>query len=77
MMTPTLLQDPPHERATALLENLVLGEKITHADHERIPERIVHARGARARRYFQVYESLGPLPRVACPGWLLCSGTRQ
>ena len=33
-------------------------EKITHFDHERIPERIVHARGSGAHGFFQVYESL-------------------
>ena len=36
------------ERGPALLEDFVLREKITHFDHERIPERIVHARGSAA-----------------------------
>ncbi len=45
------------ERGPSLLEDFILREKITHFDHERIPERIVHARGAAAHGYFQVYES--------------------
>ena len=46
------------ERGGTLLEDFILREKITHFDHERIPERIVHARGAAAHGYFQVYESM-------------------
>ncbi|SDX19517.1 catalase HPII [Nitrosomonas communis] len=46
------------ERGATLLEDFILREKITHFDHERIPERIVHARGAGAHGYFQVYESM-------------------
>lgn len=46
------------ERGPSLLEDFILREKITHFDHERIPERIVHARGAAAHGYFQVYESM-------------------
>ena len=42
----------------ALLEDFILREKITHFDHERIPERIVHARGSGAHGYFECYESL-------------------
>lgn len=45
------------ERGPTLLEDFVLREKITHFDHERIPERVVHARGAAAHGIFQVYES--------------------
>ncbi len=45
-------------RGGTLLEDFILREKITHFDHERIPERIVHARGAAAHGTFQVYESL-------------------
>jgi catalase len=41
-----------------LLEDFVLREKINHFDHERIPERIVHARGAAAHGYFQLTDSL-------------------
>ncbi|MES2657961.1 MAG: catalase [Verrucomicrobiota bacterium] len=45
------------ERGPILLEDFILREKITHFDHERIPERIVHARGSGAHGYFQPYES--------------------
>ncbi len=47
------------DRGATLLEDFILREKITHFDHERIPERIVHARGSGAHGYFQLYESLG------------------
>jgi len=46
------------ERGATLLEDFILREKITHFDHERIPERIVHARGAAAHGYFELYESI-------------------
>jgi catalase len=46
------------ERGPTLLEDFILREKITHFDHERIPERIVHARGAAAHGFFQVYQSM-------------------
>ncbi|MCX7178208.1 MAG: catalase, partial [Proteobacteria bacterium] len=45
-------------RGPVLLEDFVLREKIFHFDHERIPERIVHARGTGAHGYFELYESL-------------------
>jgi catalase len=45
-------------RGPSLLEDFILREKITHFDHERIPERVVHARGAAAHGTFQVYKSL-------------------
>ena len=45
-------------RGPSLLEDHLLREKIHHFDHERIPERVVHARGAAAHGFFQVYESL-------------------
>lgn len=45
-------------RGPALLKDFILREKITHFDHERIPERIVHARGSGAHGYFECYESL-------------------
>ncbi|MCC3372755.1 catalase [Cohnella sp. REN36] len=48
------------ERGPTLLEDFHLREKITHFDHERIPERVVHARGFGAHGYFQVYESMAP-----------------
>ncbi|MEK5760888.1 catalase, partial [Acinetobacter variabilis] len=41
---------------SALLEDFIMREKITHFDHERIPERIVHARGFGAHGVFQAYE---------------------
>ncbi len=44
-------------RGPTLLEDFILREKITHFDHERIPERIVHARGSGAHGYFEVYQS--------------------
>jgi catalase len=46
------------ERGSTLLEDFILREKITHFDHERIPERIVHARGSAAHGVFQVYKSM-------------------
>ena len=55
-------------RGPALLEDFVLREKITHFDHERIPERIVHARGSAAHGFFECYESLAPLTRAAFLG---------
>jgi catalase len=45
-----------------LLEDFILREKITHFDHERIPERIVHARGSAAHGYFECYEPLANHP---------------
>ena len=45
-------------RGPTLLEDFILREKITHFDHERIPERIVHARGSAAHGYFQSYTDL-------------------
>ncbi|MGY2896010.1 catalase [Deinococcus sp. UYEF24] len=45
-------------RGPTLLEDFLLREKIHHFDHERIPERVVHARGAAAHGYFQLSESL-------------------
>ncbi|WP_337269645.1 catalase [Oryzifoliimicrobium ureilyticus] len=45
-------------RGPTLLEDFVLREKIFHFDHERIPERIVHARGSAAHGYFELTESL-------------------
>ncbi|MBT9518827.1 MAG: catalase [Methyloversatilis discipulorum] len=48
-----------HAHGPTLLEDFVLREKITHFDHERIPERIVHARGSAAHGYFELTRSLG------------------
>ena len=52
-------------RGPTLLEDFVLREKITHFDHERIPERIVHARGSGAHGYFQAYKGAGKLTCAA------------
>ena len=45
-------------RGPTLLEDFILREKITHFDHERIPERIVHARGTGVHGYFELTHSL-------------------
>lgn len=52
-------------RGPTLLEDFVLREKITHFDHERIPERIVHARGSGAHGYFECYKPLTDLTRAS------------
>lgn len=44
-------------RGSTLLEDFQLREKITSFDHERIPERIVHARGSGAHGYFELYKT--------------------
>lgn len=51
-------------RGPTLLEDFILREKITHFDHERIPERIVHARGSAAHGYFQPYQSLSHVTKA-------------
>jgi catalase len=51
-------------RGPTLLEDFILREKITHFDHERIPERIVHARGSAAHGYFECYKSLDRYTRA-------------
>jgi catalase len=50
------------ERGPATLENYQFIEKITHFDRERIPERVVHARGAGAHGWFEAYGSIGSEP---------------
>lgn len=45
-------------RGPTLLEDFILHKKITHFDHERIPERIVHARGSAAHGFFELTASL-------------------
>jgi len=52
-------------RGAALLEDFILREKITHFDHERIPERIVHARGSGAHGFFESYASHRHLTRAS------------
>ncbi len=51
-------------RGPTLLEDFVLREKIQHFDHERIPERIVHARGSAAHGFFELTESLADVTRA-------------
>jgi catalase len=52
-------------RGPTLLEDFILREKITHFDHERIPERIVHARGSAAHGYFEAYQPMTEFTRAA------------
>ena len=58
-------------RGPGLLEDFILREKITHFDHERIPERIVHARGSAAHGYFECY---APLPDYTCAAPFAAAG---
>ena len=60
-------------RGPALLKDFILREKITHFDHERIPERIVHARGSAAHGYFECYE---PLAELTCASLFAEAGKR-
>jgi catalase len=52
-------------RGPTAMEDFILREKITHFDHERIPERVVHARGSAAHGYFESYQDLSALTRAA------------
>ncbi len=52
------------ERGPTLLEDFHFREKITHFDHERIPERVVHARGFGAHGVFQLYESMAEFTKA-------------
>jgi catalase len=52
------------ERGPTLLEDHILREKIMHFDHERIPERVVHARGAGAHGVFELYQSMSGLTKA-------------
>ncbi|MBK4714236.1 MULTISPECIES: catalase HPII [Tenebrionibacter/Tenebrionicola group] len=52
-------------RGPTLLEDFILREKITHFDHERIPERIVHARGSAAHGVFRAYKSLADITKAS------------
>jgi catalase len=61
------------ERGPTLMEDFHLREKITHFDHERIPERVVHARGAAAHG---VFESYGTAKTVTKAGFLAEKGRR-
>ena len=52
------------ERGPSLLEDFLLREKITHFDHERIPERVVHARGTAAHGIFKVYKEMSKFTKA-------------
>jgi len=52
-------------RGPTAMEDFILREKITHFDHERIPERVVHARGSGAHGFFESYDDFGALTRAA------------
>ncbi|MEO7398506.1 MAG: catalase, partial [Ilumatobacteraceae bacterium] len=52
------------ERGPLAMEDFHFREKIFHFDHERIPERVVHARGYGAHGYFETYESLSDITRA-------------
>ena len=52
------------DRGATLLEDFILREKITHFDHERIPERVVHARGSGAHGVFKLYESMAKVTKA-------------
>jgi catalase len=52
-------------RGPTLLEDFVLREKITHFDHERLPERVVHARGSAAHGYFECYKAMTRVTRAS------------
>ena len=56
------------ERGPSLLEDFHLREKITHFDHERIPERVVHARGAAAHGVFESYGTASSVTKAAFLG---------
>ncbi len=61
------------ERGATLLEDFHLREKITHFDHERIPERIVHARGSAAHGFFELSKSMSTYTKAK---FLQTPGTR-
>lgn len=61
------------QRGPTLLEDFIFREKMTHFDHERIPERIVHARGSGAHGYFEV---TNPIPQFTKAGFLQTKGQR-
>ncbi|WP_061291047.1 catalase [Herbidospora cretacea] len=68
--TGTRLPDTDHSlkagpRGPVLLRDHHLREKITHFDHERIPERVVHARGAAAHGVFRAYGTAGQVTKAA------------
>jgi len=60
-------------RGPSLLEDFHFRGKITHFDHERIPERIVHARGSGAHGYFEV---TNPIPKLTRASFLSEKGKK-
>ena len=52
------------QRGPVLLQDVQFIEKMAHFDRERIPERVVHAKGAGAHGYFQVYKSMKPYTKA-------------
>lgn len=52
------------KRGPTLMEDFHFREKMTHFDHERIPERVVHARGTAAHGVFELYESMKPYTKA-------------
>ncbi|MEO3787702.1 catalase [Actinocorallia sp. B10E7] len=64
----------PGERGPSLLQDFHFREKLTHFDHERIPERVVHARGAGAYGYFEPYD--GSLSEYTKARFLTIPGQR-
>ena len=52
-------------RGPTAMEDFIFREKITHFDHERIPERVVHARGSAAHGYFESYGDLSDITRAS------------
>jgi catalase len=67
------------DRGPTTLENYHFLEKITHFDRERIPERVVHARGAGAHGYFEAYGKVGdePVSRYTRAKFLQTAGKRS
>src|SRR6186713_2699138 len=61
------------ERGPSLLEDFILREKITHFDHERIPERIVHARGSAAHGIFKLEKDMSEYTTAG----FLCDTNRE
>lgn len=53
-----------HPRGPALMEDFIFRDKLFHFDHERIPERVVHARGFGAHGFFETYGSLSHLTKA-------------
>jgi len=53
------------ERGPTLMEDFIFREKMNHFDHERIPERIVHARGSAAHGYFEPYDNAAKYSKAA------------